>query len=123
MSDPSNCGACGYACAEGLACKQGQCEQRIRELVLDANVSCALYDSPDGNFPVKCWGDGGYGLFRDGVAQALTPRNIAGVPRVRALALLGLRYCESCPVKTRSGAGVERALAPARSPLTSRLRA
>jgi hypothetical protein len=97
MKDPLNCGSCGYACAEGLSCKQGGCEQRIRELVLDSFVSCALYDSPDGNYPLRCWGDGTFGLFRDGVMEATGPREVAGVPRVRALALTGSRYCVVLP--------------------------
>lgn len=97
MTNPLNCGSCAYACAQGLSCEQGECEQRIRELVLDAYVSCALYESPDGNYPLKCWGDGQYGLFRDGVDEALTPRHIAGVPRVRALALFGPTYCMVLP--------------------------
>jgi hypothetical protein len=97
MSDPQNCGSCGYACAEGLSCKQGECEQRIRELVLEADVSCALYDSPDGNFPFKCWGDSRFGLFRVEVAEVLAPRAVVGVARVRGLAVPPGRYCAVLP--------------------------
>jgi hypothetical protein len=96
-SDPSNCGSCGYRCETGLSCKDGTCEQKIRELVLGGNSSCVLYDSPDGRYPVKCWGDTSNKLFRDAATQALSPRSVVGVPSARALAVDGNRQCAVLP--------------------------
>jgi alpha-tubulin suppressor-like RCC1 family protein len=93
MSDPLNCGSCGYRCESGLACKHGLCEQPIRQLVLGGNRSCALYDSPSGGYPFKCWGDTGDGLFRDTATEALTPRAVLGLPSVRELAVTADRQC------------------------------
>lgn len=87
QSDPMNCGGCGYACETGLSCKQGTCEQKIRELVLGGNRSCALYEAPNGAYPLKCWGDTTGKLFRDTAMEATSPRSVVGVPVARAVAL------------------------------------
>jgi hypothetical protein len=51
-SDAENCGACDAACAGNLACAVGACEQKIVQLSLGAEHSCAL--APDGE--ILCWG-------------------------------------------------------------------
>jgi hypothetical protein len=52
QTDAAHCGACGAACAGNLECEEGACEQRIVQLSLGLEHSCAL--EPDGD--VLCWG-------------------------------------------------------------------
>lgn len=87
QSDAMNCGECGYRCETGLSCKQGKCEQKIHELVLGGDRSCALYEAPNGAYPLKCWGDSTSKLFRDNGTDALSPRSVMGVPVARSVAL------------------------------------
>ena len=54
QSDAAHCGKCGMACADGLACNEGVCEQGLAHLVHGGHATCALTTSGE----VWCAGPG-----------------------------------------------------------------
>ncbi len=73
-NDPDNCGACGYACADGIACVDGECEQKAVGLRAGPETTCALMKPEEGSLDgeVRCWGRNGYGTNLNLLGSATT---------------------------------------------------
>lgn len=67
-----HCGSCELACADGLQCEGGRCDQAASKLVLGPYVSCALLQpvNEDGAAPLRCWGSNRYYELRDGAVPS-----------------------------------------------------
>lgn len=96
-NDAAHCGSCDFACAEGIECAAGRCVQKVHALAVAQNVSCALMEEAEGNYPLRCWGSPTDELFRDGEelssSSVTMPRAVTGIPSARLIALSPFRRC------------------------------
>lgn len=76
----AHCGHCGAACAEGKACRAGQCSEGVVEIAAGGSHTCAR--RADGS--LACWGLGGVGQLGPPHGPArLQPEPVALTRRVR----------------------------------------
>lgn len=102
-SDSSHCGACGYACAGDLACRDRTCDQAAHGLEMGTSLSCALVGEPteEDAHALSCWGSNRYFQLRDedvptgDVADNFraTPARVTGVDEVRDVAIGHSHVC------------------------------
>jgi hypothetical protein len=75
--DPRHCGACNAACAGGLRCLEGACEESpLVQVAAGATHTCARRESGG----VACWGSNLYGELGDGTrATRYAPVTVLGL--------------------------------------------
>ena len=85
----SSCGACGVACATGLACTGGRCGAGgVVAIGAGSTFSCALRAGGG----VACWGEGGQ-LGDGGGGTSATPVGVTGLTDAVQLSVGGLHTC------------------------------
>jgi alpha-tubulin suppressor-like RCC1 family protein len=96
QDDREHCGACDFACAQGLGCQTGKCEQRVHALALDEGATCALLEirSSGNAYPLRCWGRGDFELYRrDDLSASNLPTTVDGVEAAAVIAMSAHRRC------------------------------
>jgi len=74
--DPAHCGGCGQACAPGVGCTRGRCNDRVVDLAVGVGHLCVLY----ANGELGCWGRNTAGQLGDAsLSDRMTPTRTMGV--------------------------------------------
>lgn len=72
-ADVNHCGGCGMACAPGIGCDNGYCEDQIVEIAAGDYHTCIRLQGGE----VRCWGDNTHGQV--GASASPVPRGVTAV--------------------------------------------